>query len=112
MLIAMTENKKTGKENKGKKNKNIKMNGVVITELLHGKIKYMLVKVIIPSNDHHFAIVVNDNYIMTVKAVGVYVEDAFNYAIQKAKERGDDDEIDRLYLLLGKFSLRRWNGEN
>jgi hypothetical protein len=87
------------------------MNGVVITEITHNKTKYLLVKVIIPSNDHHFAIVIESGNVMTVKAVGIYAEDAFNYAIQKAKERGDDDEIERLYLLLGKFELERWNGE-
>ena len=104
---------KTQKQNTGGKNMNkkINMNGVIITELLHGKIKYMLVKVIIPSNDHHFAIVIESGNVMTVKAVGIYAEDAFNYAIEKAKERGDDDEIERLYLLLGKFELERWNGE-
>ena len=111
ILFAMSG--KNQKTNRGEKNMNkkINMNGVVITELLHGKIKYMLVKVIIPSNDHHFAIVIEDNNTMTVKAVGIYAEDAFSYAIEKAKERGDDDEVERLYLLLGKFSLDRWNGK-
>jgi hypothetical protein len=104
---------KTQKTNKGEKNMNkkINMNGVVITEITHNKTKYLLVKVIIPSNDHHFAIVIESGNVMTVKAVGIYAEDAFNYAIEKAKERGDDDEIERLYLLLGKFELDRWNGK-
>jgi len=104
---------KTQKQNTGGKNMNkkINMNGVVITELTHNKTKYMLVKVIMPGNDHHFAILTEYDNILTIKAVGIYAEDAFDYAIQKAQDRGDDDEVERLYLLLGKFSLDRWNGK-
>jgi len=110
ILIAMSE--KTEKTNKGGKNTNkkINMNGVVISEIMHGKTRYMLVKVIIPNNDHHFAIITEYDNILTIKAVGIYPEDAFSYAVKKAQDRGDDDEIERYYLLLGKFSLNRWNG--
>ena len=111
ILIAMPE--KTQKTNKGGKNMNkkINMNGVVITELTHNKTKYLLVKVIIPGNDHHFMLLTEYDNILTIKAVGIYPEDSFNYAIKKAQDRGDDDEVERLYLLLGKFELDRWNGK-
>ena len=110
ILIAMPEKEKTGGKNKDKKNRNVKMNGVVISEIMHNKTKYMLVKVIIPNNDHYFAIITEYDNILTVKAVGIYPEDAFNYAVKKAYDRGDDDEVERYYLLLGKFELNRWNG--
>ena len=111
ILIAMSE--KTQKQNTGGKNinKKININGVVITEITHNKTKYLLVKVIIPGNDHHFAILTEYDNILTIKAVGIYPEDAFDYAVKKAQDRGDDDEIERLYLLLGKFELDRWNGK-
>ena len=104
---------KTKNQNKWGKNKNkkINMNGVVITEITHNKTKYLLVKVIIPNNDHHFMVLTEYDNILTIKAVGIYPEDSFSYAIKKAQDRGDDDEVERLYLLLGKFELDRWNGK-
>ena len=114
MLVAMTENKKNqNKENKNI-NRKIKMDGIIVAELEFKKTKYLLVKVLIPKNDYHWAILTeyNDgnNDILTIKAVGIYPEDTFFNAIQKANETGADEEVDRYYLLLGKFVLSRWNG--
>jgi len=106
ILIAMTGNKKTQKN----VNKEIKMNGIVVSEVVHNKTKYMLVKVIIPSNDNHFIVLTEYDNMLTVKATGLYAEDAIDNAVKRAYDRGDDDEVERYYLLLGKFSLDRWNG--
>ena len=110
IVFAMTKNKKTGEKNMEKKNKNIKMDGIVVAEVTHNKTKYYLVKVTIPKNDNYYIVVTEYENMLTVKSAGLYAEDTVDYAIRKARERGDDDEVERYYRLLGKFELNRWNG--
>jgi len=115
IVFAMPE--KTKKTNKGEKNMNkkIKMNGITLVELDFKKVKYKLVKVIIPKNDSYFVILTeyndNGNDIFMVKACGLYPEDAFTMAVKKADYMGNTEEIEKLHMLLGKFALDRWNGK-
>jgi len=110
ILIAMSE-KIQNQENTDKK---IKMNGIVITELDFGRVKYMLVRVFIPKNDSHYIVIAdyndNGNNTLIVKACGLYPEDALSMAVKKADSAGNSEEIEKLYMLLGKFELDRWNG--
>jgi len=108
---------KTQKQNTGGKNinKKIKMDGITLVELDFKKVKYKLVKAIIPKNDSYFVILTeyndNGNDIFMVKACGLYPEDAFTMAVKKANDMGNSEEIEKLYMLLGKFELDRWNGK-
>jgi len=119
ILFAMPE--KT--QNKGKKteskNKKIKMNGITLTELDFGRVKYRLVRVFIPKNDSHYVVIAeyndngNDNGSNTliVKSCGLYPEDALSMAVKRADSAGNDEEVERLYMLSGKFELDRWDGK-
>jgi hypothetical protein len=106
-------------QNTGNENKKIEMNGIVVSELDFGRVKYMLVRVFIPKNDSHYIVMAeyndndNDNSSNTiiVKSCGLYPEDALSMAVKKADIAGNSEEIEKLYMLLGKFELDRWNGK-
>ena len=111
----MPEKTQNKGKNTGNKNKKIKMNGITLAELDFGRVKYRLVRVFIPRNDSHYIVMAeyNDNgsNSLIVKGCGLYPEDSIDMAVKKADAMGNSEEIERLYMLLGKFELDRWDGK-